>query len=475
MRIQRLLFLLFILCLCQPHSVANAQPQGLLSKIIPQSELHMQLSFAPVVRKSSPAVVNIYTTRRVAVRSGFAPLFNDPFFSQFFAPPPDMVQERQVNSLGSGVIVREGGIVVTSLHVVRGAEDIRVVLSDKREFTARLTVQDPASDLALLQLDTKGESLPTLPIMDADTLEVGDLVLAIGNPFGVGQTVTSGIVSGLARNAEGINDYNFFIQTDAAINPGNSGGALVNMQGELIGINSAIYSKTGGSVGVGFAIPSTMVSALLERPTKDGEVVRPYFGARFQDVTPEIASSLALKRVSGVLVEEVEKESPARRAGILAGDIIIAFQDKLIDSIAALQFRVGAAPINKPLPITVVRRGKVIDTTITLTPPPANAEGDAVVLQGNHPLQQVAVITLNRTLANHLNITSHTEGVVIVQVPPRAGRVFVRAGDIITECNGVVIRNTTDLQRALDDQTSDLMSMTLIRSGNIMQLRMSRG
>jgi serine protease Do len=303
---------------------------------------------------------------------------------------------------------------------------------------------------------------------------VGDLVLAIGNPFGVGQTVTSGIVSGLARAAEGINDYNFFIQTDAAINPGNSGGALVNMQGELIGINTAIYSKSGGSVGVGFAIPSSMVTALLERPSKDGEIVRPYFGARFQDVTPEIAKSLALNRVSGVLVQEVDKESPARRAGVLAGDIIIAFQDKLIDSTAALQFRVGAAPIDKPLPLTLVRRGKVVDITITLTPPPAESTGDAIVLQGEHPLQQVAVMGLNASLANHLNITSHIEGVVVVQVPERAGRVFVRAGDIITECNGVVIRNAADLQRALDEHNSDIMTITLIRSGNIMQLRMSR-
>ncbi len=459
-------------------SEVNANPNANKNDAVPQSGLHMQLSFSPVVKQSSPAVVNIFTTHKVQVRTGFAPLFNDPFFSQFFQPPQQMLQERDINSLGSGVIIAEDGMIITSLHVVLGADDIRVVLADKREFSAKIITEDAASDLALLQVIEAGsEPLPQIAIVDSDSLEVGDLVLAIGNPFGVGQTVTSGIVSGLARSAKGINDYNFFIQTDAAINPGNSGGALVNMRGELVGINTAIYSKFGGSVGVGFAIPSNMVSAMLKNRSPDGSIIRPYFGASFQDVNAEIAQSLGLDsaglgRASGVLVRQVEAGSPADNSNIIAGDVITSFNDKTVDSTAALDFRIGTAVINQPINISIIRQGKVIDGKATLVEASKPNPNDALLLSGSHPLNNVAVIALNQNLASHLGITSQIEGVVVMQIAPTGTKVFVRVGDIITECNGAVIRTPKDLQQALK-RNEQLMSLTLIRGGNTMQLRIS--
>jgi Do/DeqQ family serine protease len=461
------LLLLFVSLLTNPSLAEELRS-------VPQSDLHMQLSFAPVVRKSSPAVVNIYTTHKMQVRSGFAPLFNDPFFSQFFARNHNILREQKVNSLGSGVIISKSGLIITSLHVVRGADDIRIVLADKREFAAQIITEDPSSDLALLQINNKNnEELPELNIANSDSLEVGDLVLAIGNPFGVGQTVTSGIVSGLARSAVGISDYNFFIQTDAAINPGNSGGALVNMNGELVGINTAIYSKSGGSVGVGFAIPADMVEALLKNRSTDGTLIRPYFGATFQDINSEIAGSLGLKRVSGVLVNNVAANSPAARAGVNSGDVIVAFNDKMIDSAAALQFRVGTSEINKPINLTYIRKGNVIDRKITLSETPESTNDNSVfLLKGNHPLSGVAIITLTTKLATHLGITSPIEGVAVVQIVNNNSKIFVRTGDIVTECNGMIIRNVNDLQQALSKH-NNAISITIIRNGNVMQLRMS--
>jgi Do/DeqQ family serine protease len=466
-----IIFFIIISYVIFDGAISWAEEQSILSRILPQSEQQIQLSFAPVVKKASPTVVNIYTTHKVQVRTGFSPLFNDPFFSQFFHAPPPMLREQQVNSLGSGVIIDSKGLVITSLHVVRGADNIRIVLNDKREFSAKIITEDASADLALLQIN-QAEDLPQITIVDSDSLEVGDLVLAIGNPFGVGQTVTSGIISGLARHAEGVSDYNFFIQTDAAINPGNSGGALVNMNGELIGINTAIYSKSGGSVGVGFAIPSTMVASLLTNRTPSGEIIRPYFGASLQDVNAEIARSLGLKRVSGALVQEVETGSPAAKAGVISGDVIIAFNGKNIDSAAALDFRIATTSITQPVSITLIRQGKVINAQAQLANSSEQQENDAVLLQGAHPLNGVSVLNLSQNLALHLGITSQMEGVVVAQIAPNSGKVFVRVGDIITECNGMVIRSGKDLQKALM-RNSNIMSLTLIRGGNTMQLRIA--
>jgi serine protease Do len=287
-------------------AVALATAGAAVAQPLPTNRSDLAYSFAPLVKRVSPAVVNIYTTTTARVR-------RLPF------PIPGMPQEGQrvQNSLGSGVLVKADGLIVTNAHVVKGAEEIRVVLADRREFDAKLITQDERYDLALLHIDTAGEKFPFLEMRDSDSIEVGDVVLAIGNPFGLNQTVTSGIISALARSAGGINDSSFFIQTDAAINPGNSGGALVSLDGRLIGINTAIYSQTGGSVGIGFATPSNIVARVVTTGEAGGRIVRPWLGITMQRVTPDIASGLGLARPAGLVVKDVYRagEGDPRRQG----------------------------------------------------------------------------------------------------------------------------------------------------------------
>ncbi|HTG24767.1 MAG TPA: trypsin-like peptidase domain-containing protein, partial [Reyranella sp.] len=263
-----------------------ADPAGALAQALPTDRSELAYSYAPLVKRVSPAVVNIYTTTTARVQRRL------PF------PFPGMPQagERVQNSLGSGVLVRPDGLIVTNAHVVKGADEIRVVLADRREFDAKVVTQDERYDLALVRIDGNGEKFPFLEMRDSDSIEVGDVVLAIGNPFGLNQTVTSGIISALARSAGGVNDSSFFIQTDAAINPGNSGGALVSLDGRLIGINTAIYSQTGGSVGIGFATPSNIVSRIVSTGEQGGRIVRPWLGINMQRVTPDIAAGFNLPR-----------------------------------------------------------------------------------------------------------------------------------------------------------------------------------
>src|SRR6516225_7005066 len=266
---------------------------------VPSSANELRLSYAPVVRRAAPAVVNVYAAKTVAVRN---PLFDDPIFRRFFGGPgaPGGSGDQVQRSLGSGVLVDAEGLVVTNNHVIEGADQVRVSLADKREFEAEMVLKDARSDLAVLRIKAQNERFPALEFADSDALEVGDVVLAIGNPFAVGQTVTHGIVSALARTEVGITDYQFFIQTDAAINPGNSCGALVDLSGRLVGVNTAIFSRSGGSQGIGFAIPANMVKVVVASARSGGSMVkRPWLGARLQAVTPEIAEGLGLKRPSG--------------------------------------------------------------------------------------------------------------------------------------------------------------------------------
>src|SRR6187200_3429693 len=276
-----------------------------------QSEL--RLSYAPVVQQVAPAVVNVYAAKVVQNRN---PLLDDPIFRRFFGVPGGLGNQVQ-RSLGSGVIVDAGGLIVTNNHVIEGADEVKVSLADKREFEASLVLKDPRTDLAILRIKDGRERFPVLDFADSDALQVGDVVLAIGNPFGVGQTVTHGIVSALARTQVGVSDYQFFIQTDAAINPGNSGGALVDMTGKLVGINTAIFSRSGGSQGVGFAIPANMVQVVVASARSGGGAVkRPWLGAKLQAVTPDLADRFDLKRPAGAVVTNVAAASPAARAGI---------------------------------------------------------------------------------------------------------------------------------------------------------------
>jgi len=419
---------------------------------VPHSREHLKLSYAPVVKQVSPAVVNIYT-KRVVTRS-VSPFMSDPFFDHFFGRGfGGGLSRRQVeSSLGSGLIVESSGIVVTNAHVVEGAQEISVVLQDGREFDAALSLSDKSSDLAILRMETKGESLPFANLKPSESLEVGDLVLAIGNPFGVGQTVTSGIISALARSSLNINDFNFFLQTDAAINRGNSGGPLVSMDGKVIGINTAIYSRSGGSLGIGFAIPSEMVATVIaaeKAGATSAQAVRPWIGAQGQAVTQDIASSLDLPHPKGVLISGIHPASPAKKAGLKVGDVVTEINGRSIADPAELKFRLATVPIGRVADLTIIRNGKSRVLKMEAIVPPDNPPRNDTVLKGNHIMNGMTVGNLNPRLAVELGLSTEREGVVVIKTGQRRAGRFIQAGDIILAVNDDKIDSIDDLQKAL--------------------------
>lgn len=424
------------------------------ARAVPESQQQIKLSFAPVVQRTAPAVVNIFARKLVRSSRGSL-LLNDPIFRQFFGDqmPFGMPRERFENSLGSGVIVSEDGMVVTNAHVIEGSTEITVVLADRRQFQAELVLVDERSDLAVLRIDTRGESLPALPLADSDTLQVGDLVLAIGNPFGVGQTVTSGIVSATARTAVGISDYNFFIQTDAAINPGNSGGALVDLDGRLVGINTAIFSRGGGgSIGIGFAVPVNMVRVVLAAADRGGIVIRPWIGVDGQPVTPEVAESLGLDRPAGVLVNAVDDRGPAWLAGLRRGDVITAVNGQTVDDANAFGYRIATLPIGDVVTLSLWRRGRDQTVRFKLIEPPEVPPRSVTRLEGRTPLAGVVVANLSPRLAQELRMESTaTRGVVVMEVPGRtqAAIIGLQPGDVIEELNGGGIDSVATLEQRL--------------------------
>ncbi len=404
-------------------------------RVLPTSQGQVQLSYAPLVSDSTPAVVNIYTTK--IVRSRRSAMFDDPLFKRFFGDsfsfgsPKDRVQ----GSLGSGVIVRPNGVIVTNNHVIEGADEIRVVLADRREFDAEVVLADPRTDLAILRISAGEEALPILNLADSDDVLVGDIVLAIGNPFGVGQTVTSGIVSATARTQQGISDFGFFIQTDAAVNPGNSGGALVGMRGDLLGINTAIYSRTGASNGIGFAVPANMVKSVLRAALNEGQLTRPWLGVRGQSVTSELAAGLGLDRAGGVLVDETYAGGPASLAGLVPGDVIMAIDGKEVLDEPALNFRIATMEEGTAVPLAVLSEGFIQERSVTLALPPEDPVRDEQALDGRHPFQGVT-------------------GVVVLKIEPRTAAAryqFLAPGDILLQLNGSSIEYVSDIAAALDE------------------------
>jgi len=431
-------------------SAATAQERAL-----PQSRAQMQLSFAPLVKRTAPAVVNIYT-RRVVTQAQQSPLFSDPFFRRFFgerfATGPR--QRRVQTSLGSGVIVSPDGLIVTNHHVIQGADEITVAMTDRREFPAELVLDDERTDLAVLRIDAADSPLPHLELRDSDELEVGDLVLAIGNPFNVGQTVTSGIISAVARTDVGISDFQFFIQTDADINPGNSGGALVSMDGRLAGVNTAIFSRSGGSHGIGFAIPANMVRAVI-RSAAEGlaYVQRPWLGAATQEVTAEIAASMGLDRPQGVLVRALYPNGPAQQAGLAVGDVIVGVDDRPVNTPEALLFRLGTRPIGGSARLGVQRRGALFTAELALIRAPEVPPRNTTLLRGAHPLAGATVANLSPAVAEELGLETAPAGVVVLRVAERspAWRLRLRTGDRILRINGIDADKVLTLSNALDD------------------------
>jgi len=442
------------------------------SRRAPQTRGELQLSFAPLVKAAAPAVVNIYTRRVVTSRA--SPLFADPFFRRFFGDMIPEGQRQQIqNSLGSGVIVEPNGLIVTNVHVIDGADEITVVLADRREFAANVVQSDPNTDLALLRIDAKGGDLPYLPLGDSDALEVGDLVLAIGDPFGVGQTVTSGIISATARSGAGFNQQGVFIQTDAAINPGNSGGALIDMQGRLIGIPSAILSRSGGSHGIGFAIPSNLVRATIGgRHVAGGRTVRPWLGGTGQPVTQDLAHTLGLDRPRGVLLSEVYDRGPLASAGLRVGDVVLDVDGHAVDDPAGLRFRINTQSPGAYVPVRFWRKGREYGGRLPIELPPEDPPRNTATLEGRHPLDGATVANLSPALVEEMALDGGRRGVVVLDVERGsiAGRYGFRPGDIVVSVNGRDIGKVADLRRALGDGSRS-WRLSVRRGGRIMNLQ----
>jgi len=454
----RLLAAAFVPLLLTPGALAQD------GRAVPSSPAQLQLSYAPVVKRAAPSVVNVYAAKLVANRN---PLFDDPLFRRFFGGNGQGIPREQVQrSLGSGVIVDASGFVVTNNHVVEGADQIKIALADKREFEATIVLKDSRTDLAVLRIKNGRERFPAIEFADSDALLVGDVVLAIGNPFGVGQTVTHGIVSAVARTQVGITDYQFFIQTDAAINPGNSGGALVDLSGKLAGINTAIFSRSGGSQGIGFAIPANMVRVVVASAKGGGTIVRrPWLGARLQAVTPEIAETLGLKRPVGALVASLTPNSPAAKAGLRTSDLIVSIDGLAVDDPNAFDYRFATKPIGGTAQIGVMRAGRETRLSIALEAAPDTSRNE-VLIRARSPFQGAKVANLSPALAEQLRLDSSLEGVVVVDIAngSTAQSIGFRKGDIVVSVNDEQIDTSADLER-LAQQGARRWRITIVRGG----------
>jgi Do/DeqQ family serine protease len=447
---------------------ANAQQRR-----VPASQAEVRLSYAPIVHRVAPAVVNVYAAKTVTTQRN--PFMDDPIFRRFFGMPgmPGIPSEQVQRSLGSGVLVDATGLVVTNNHVIEGADQVKVSLADKREFEADIVLKDSRSDLAVLRLKTQGEHFPTVEFSDSDTLQVGDLVLAIGNPFAVGQTVTHGIVSAVARTQVGITDYQFFIQTDAAINPGNSGGALVDMSGKLVGINTAIFTRSGGSQGIGFAIPANMVQVVVASARTGGSAVkRPWLGARLQAVTPEIAESMNLKRPTGALVASVTPGSPAARSGLRTGDLIVSVDGQEVEDPNAFDYRFATKPLGGHAKVDIVRAGREQVLSVALQTAP-DTPHDEMVIESRSPFQGAKISNISPALADELRLDPSSVGVVILDVTngSAAQRLGFKRGDLVLSVNNQEIGKTRDLAR-VTARESRLWRITIKRGGQQMSVEL---
>jgi len=432
-----------------------------IDRQVPSSLGQLQLSYAPIVKRVAPAVVNVYAAHVVENRN---PFMADPFFRQFFGG--GMPQELVQRSLGSGVIVDPSGLIVTNYHVIADASEVKVALSDKREFGAEIVLKDQRSDLAVLRLKGVNERFPTLQFANSDDLQVGDVVLAIGDPFGVGQTVTHGIVSAVARTQVGISDYQFFIQTDAAINPGNSGGALVDMNGRLVGINSAIYSRSGGSQGIGFAIPANGVRVVVASAQGGSSAVkRAWLGAKLQEVTPEIADSLGLKRPSGALIASLVPGSPAAKAGLKTGDLIVSIDGVDVDDPQGFDYRFATKPLGGAAQVGVVRQGRSFVVPVGLEALPDTPRNE-IEIKNHSPFSGATVANLSPALADEMQLDPQTEGVVITNISDgsTAQNIGFRKGDIVQSVNGTKIAKSGDLDHVTNGGGHS-WRVTIVRGG----------
>ncbi|WP_249327589.1 Do family serine endopeptidase [Devosia litorisediminis] len=421
-------------------SQLSVAPPANVVRAVPTSDGAVKLSYAPVVKTVSPSVVNVYATR--IEQQSVSPFANDPFFSRFFGQRQFQSRPRESQSLGSGVIVEAGGVILTNRHVIEGATDVRIALSDGREFAVDVVIEDAQTDLAVLRVQQAGGTeFPAITFANSDGLEVGDLVLAIGNPFGVGQTVTSGIVSALARTGVERSDYEFFIQTDAAINPGNSGGALVDMDGHLVGINTAIYSQSGGSVGIGFAIPANMARLVADAGVAGGEIVRPWFGAKMQAVNADIAASLGMAAPHGALITEVAPDGPAAQAGFASGDVILSVDGLAVDDPSAFNFRLATRPIGQTTELARLRNGTTTNVIFTIQAAPVADETMIAQIDGDSRFAGTSVRQLDPALAELKGLPYDATGVIITDIAAGspAQAMGLRVDDVIISLNDMAM------------------------------------
>ncbi|MGB7318843.1 MAG: trypsin-like peptidase domain-containing protein [Planktotalea sp.] len=437
---------------------------------VPTNQAQISLSFAPLVKQAAPAVVNIYAKRIVQTQTRSSPFASDPFFRDFFgdlAPTRPQVQ----NSLGSGVILSGDGYVVSNYHVVGQATDIRVVLKDRREFAAEVVLGDEASDLAILRLKD-AEDLPFLALRDSNTVEVGELVLAIGNPFGVGQTVSSGIISGLARSGKVTGSARgYFMQTDAPINPGNSGGALIGMDGTLIGVNTAILTRSGGSNGIGFAIPAAMVEQFITQARAGlAQFQRPWAGMGGQTVDADLAGSLGLDRSGGMAITQLQEGSPFGEVGLGVGDVIVAANGFEVNSPSEMLYYMTIAGIGADIEVTAVRDGKSRDYAVAMIGPPELPPRAEITLGEDEILPFLQLANVNPAVLSEFQLPILPEGVVVLDTGRLGARLGLQLGDLLREINGIEINSPMDARAALKDARRSV-SMVVERGGQLVLLR----
>ncbi|MCB9978446.1 MAG: DegQ family serine endoprotease [Rhodospirillales bacterium] len=472
---------LLLVMVCIPFGPAHATQNA---SSTPDSREQITLSFAPLVKKIAPAVVSISSKRVITTRTQ-NPFLDDPFFAPFFldgAIPGfrGLPRQKVESALGSGVIIAPDGLIVTNAHVVREADEITVTLNDGREFPARVSVSDTPSDIALVRIDAQNKPLPYAPLESSESLEIGDLVIAIGNPFGVGQTVTSGIVSARSRPNLEINDYNFFIQTDAAINPGNSGGPLVDMKGGVVGINTAIYSRDGGSLGIGFAIPSEMVQTVIAaekqggkagEQTDTGRVARAWLGAQMQSLTADIATSLGLDRPQGALVSHIRKDSPAARSGLKVGDVVLSVSGHAIRDPAEMHFRWATIPVGESTVFEIWRKGKNLSLNVSAELPPDTPPREETALKGRHALSGATIANINPAVSIEMNLPDDAAGVIVMDTAngSPAAR-LVTKGDLIVSIDGRKVKNVADVKKRVSALRGYAISLVINRNGQMRQI-----
>ena len=454
-----------------PVAASDTPSSSDTSEVPEPSSVSLASGFRPVVKKALPSVVNVSTTRVVKTgKVAPSPFFSHPSFRDFFGPGRgwefDMPQERRERGLGSGVIVSPEGYILTNDHVVSEASEITVALADKRELKAKLIGTDPKTDVAVLKVDET--DLPHLPLGDSSTVEVGDIVLAMGNPFGIGQTVTMGIVSATGRGGLGIEDYEDFIQTDAAINRGNSGGPLINVRGEVVGINTAIISRTGGNVGIGFSIPSNMAHDVMDQLIDTGRVVRGWLGVSIQLVGSKEAEALDLDEARGALVGDVTSDSPASKAGLERGDVIVAVDSETVSEPRDLQLKIARAGPDAKVNLSVIRNGKEKQIPVTLEELPEERRGIGSESRRTEAMEGVEVDELTPQISRQLGLPQDTFGVVVTGVAPGspASEAGLRRGDVIQEVNRKPVTNVQAFVDALRNSGGDPVMLLVNRAGS---------